>query len=134
MLAPEQLSHLLDGAQAGGSLTLDELAQVLRGYGTQLEADTVSQLVASTSLRRRRAARALKSSFENHRFGMIIPLGELVQIQQDGLLDQLVAPRMGEAVAGGIIDDLRKGRWDLPAPLPVTLKAYAAARAVSGLE
>ncbi|MGD9318274.1 MAG: hypothetical protein PVG56_15665 [Anaerolineae bacterium] len=131
-LPAEQLSRLLEGAQAGGSLSLDELAQVLRGYGTRLEADTVSLLVARTSLRRQRADRALKRSFEDYEFGMIIALDELVQIQQDGLLDQGVAPRRREAVAGGIIDDLRQGKWNLPAPLPVTLKAYAEALGAAG--
>ena len=132
--APEQLSRLLDRAQAGDPLTLDELAQVLRGYGTRLEPETVSQLVANTSLPHRRAARSLKSSLEDYEFGMIIALDELVQIQQDGLLDKLVAPRMRESTAGRIIDDLRKGRWNLPAPLPATLRAYAAALAAAGFK
>jgi hypothetical protein len=132
--APEQLSRLLEDAQAGDPLTLDELAQVLRGYGARLEPDTVSQLVANTSLPHRRAARALKSSLEDYEFGMIIALDELVQIQQDGLLDKLVAPRVRESTAGRIIDDLRQGRWNLPAPLPVQLKAYATALAAAGFK
>jgi len=127
LFATGHLARLLEGARAGRPLTLHELAQVLRGVGTQLEVGTVYRLVANTRLGRRRAGRALKASFDESEFGMIIALDELVQILQDRLLDELVAPRMREAVAGGMIDDLRNGKWNLPAPLLEFLKAYASA-------
>lgn len=134
MLPAEALSRLFEEAGAGRSLTLQELAQVLRGMGARLAPDTVSRLVTKTQLEHRRADRLLKRAFEDYEFGMIISLGEMVQILQDQLPVETLAPRMREAVAGGMIDDLRDGKWNLPAPLPVYLKAYAAVMGEAGSE
>lgn len=125
-LAPEALSRLLEEAGKGRPLSLQELAEALRGMGSQLEPELVSRLVANTQIGRRRANRLLKRAFENYEFGMIISLGEMVQILQDQLPVERGTPRMREAVAGGMIDDLRDGKWNLPAPLPDYLEAYAA--------
>jgi hypothetical protein len=134
LLPAEALSRLLEEAGSGRSLTLQELAQVLRGMGGQLAPETVSRLVASTQLEHRRADRLLKRAFDNYEFGLIISLGEMVQILQDQLPVEMVSPRMREAVAGVMIDDLRAGKWNLPAPLPVTLAAYAAVLGEAGPE
>jgi hypothetical protein len=134
LLPAEALSRLLEEANGERSLTLQELAQVLRGMGAQLAPDTVSRLVTNTELKHRRADRLLKRAFEDYEFGMIISLGEMVQILQDQLPVETVAPRMREAVAGGMIDDLRDGKWNLPAPLPVALGAYAAVLGEAGSE
>jgi hypothetical protein len=125
-LAPDQLARLLDAARAGQPLTLNQLAQVLRTYGPQLEADTVSGLLQNTQVKRPRARRALKRSFEEYEFGLMASLDLLVQSYQ--LLDELVAPRRRDALASQMIDDLRAGDWTLRAPLPYFLKEYARAR------
>jgi hypothetical protein len=124
-LAPDQLARLLDAARAGQPLTLNQLAQVLRAHGPQLEADTVSSLLQNTPIKRPQARRALKRSFEEYEFGLIASLDLLVQSYQ--LLDELVAPRQRDAVASQLIDDLKAGNWKLRAPLPYFLKEYARA-------
>jgi hypothetical protein len=43
-----------------------------------------------------------------------------------------VAPRRRDTVAGGIIDDLRQGKWNQPASLPMLLETYAAALREAG--
>ncbi len=124
-LAPDQLARLLDAAQAGQPLTLNQLAQVLRAYGPQLEADTVSGLLQNTQIKRPQGLLVLKRSLEEYGFGRITSLDLLLESYQ--VLDELVEPRHRDTVANQIIDDIRAGNWNLEAPLPYFLKEYARA-------
>lgn len=124
-LTSDQLTRLLDAARAGQSLTLNQLAQVLRARGPQLETDTVSGLLQNTQIKCPRALLVLKRPFEEYGFGQTASLDLLVQSYQ--LLDKLVAPRQRDAVANQLIDDIRAGNWNLHAPLPYFLKEYARA-------
>jgi hypothetical protein len=121
-LAPAQLAQLLHGARAGQSLSVSQLAQVLRTYGPQLDADTIFELIRNTHIKRTRARHTLQELLQEYSFGLVASLDELVQIFQ--ILDELIAPQQRDALASSMIDDLRAGNWDLRAPLPYFLKEY----------
>jgi hypothetical protein len=124
-LTPDQLSQLLDGAKAGKSLSLKQLAQVLTTYGCQLEADAICELLQNTHVKHAVSLRSIKETISLKEFGMVLSLDQIVYIYQ--ALDQIATPQQAETITNVLLDDLKTGGWDLRAPLPYLLREYARA-------